>query len=105
MSRRSSGTGSALLFLLAFFGVIAAIIASFVFAFMVSSTTALHKVQEAGYSDIHLSGRHVFTAEWRCGKDYIAYFDFTAVAPNGVPVSGRVCKGEPPFQGWTVKFK
>lgn len=89
-----------------FFGllIIVAVAASCSYAFTVSSSTAQQKVEDAGYSNVHIGSRHVLTAEWRCGKGYIAFFDFTAQAPNGRLVHGRICKGEPPFQGWRINY-
>lgn len=74
------------------------------YAYNVSSNTAQQKVEDAGYNDVHIGSRHVFAAEWRCGKGYVVFFDFTAQAPNGRLVHGRICKGEPPFQGWRINY-
>lgn len=74
------------------------------YSYSVSPTTAQQKVEDAGYNNVHIGSRHVLTSEWRCGKGYVVFFDFTAVAPNGRTVHGRICKGEPPFQGWRVNY-
>lgn len=73
------------------------------YAYSVSPATARTKVQDAGYNNIHIGSRHIFTAEMRCGKGYVVYWDFTAIAPNGTTVHGRVCKGEF-LQGWRINF-
>lgn len=84
--------------------VVALIAVSCSYSYMVSPTTAQQKVEDAGYDNVHIGSRHVFTAEWRCGKGYVVFFDFTATAANGRTVHGRICKGEPPFQGWRINY-
>ena len=56
------------------------------------------KVQDAGYSNVMVGGRHVLTAELFCGKGYVAFFDFTLMW-RGSPV----CEGgeESPPTGFT----
>jgi hypothetical protein len=73
------------------------------YAYTISPTTAQQKVQDAGYTNVQIGARHVFTAEMRCGKGYVAYFDFTATSPTGVTVHGRICKGEL-LQGWRINY-
>lgn len=104
MSRRRT-YGFGWMWVLVAIVAIASVTGELYYAFsMVSPKTALHKVEDAGYTNVHIGSRHVWTAEWRCGKGYVAYFDFTATAVNGRTVHGRVCKGEPPFQGWRINY-
>ena len=83
--------------------VVLALAGSCGYAYSISPQTAQQKVEDAGYNNVVIGDRHVVTAEWRCGKGYVAYFDFTATAANGRTVHGRICKGEI-LQGWRVNF-
>ena len=73
------------------------------YAYTVSPSDALHKVEDAGYNNVHIGSRHVWDAEWRCGKGYEVYFTFTATAANGRTVTGRACKGSPGM-GWRINY-
>lgn len=84
--------------------IIGVLAGSCAYSYTVSPDTAQHKVEDAGYNNVVIGDRHVFTSEWRCGKGYVVFFDFTAEAPNGRLVHGRICKGEPPFQGWRINY-
>ena len=84
--------------------VVAVVTATMSYGFTISPDTARDKVLDAGYTNVHVGGRHILTANLRCGQGYAAWFDFTATAPNGRAVQGKVCKGDPPFRGWSIKL-
>jgi hypothetical protein len=80
-----------------------AIAVGVIYPFTIKASTAKGKVENYGYSDVHIGSRHVFTSEWKCGEGYVVYFDFTGTI-NGRTVHGRICKGTPPFGGWRTNF-